>query len=79
VLRGRGASLDRWRAASHTLPRPQAHLRHTAAREGRPHPKVVSEMLGQANISITLDAYSHAISGMQETAASAMEDVLGNY
>jgi hypothetical protein len=36
-------------------------------------------MLGQANISITLDAYSHAISGMQETAASAMEDVLGNY
>jgi integrase len=33
------------------------------------HPKVVSERLGHANISITLDTYSHAIPAMQEEAA----------
>ena len=30
------------------------------------NPKVVSERLGQANISITLDIYSHVLPGMQE-------------
>jgi integrase len=34
------------------------------------HPKVVSERLGHASITITLDTYSHAIPAMQETAAS---------
>lgn len=29
------------------------------------HPKVVSERLGHATVSITLDAYSHAIPAMQ--------------
>ena len=33
-------------------------------------------MLGQANISITLDTYSHVTPGLREAAASAMEDVL---
>ena len=33
------------------------------------HPKVVSERLGHASITITLDTYSHAIPAMQETAA----------
>ena len=33
------------------------------------HPKVVSERLGHATISITLDTYSHAIPAMQEEAA----------
>ena len=36
------------------------------------HPKVVSELLGHANISITLDTYSHVISGLGDTAALAM-------
>ena len=47
-------------------------LRHThatlALRAGI-HPKVVSERLGHANISITLDTYSHAIPALQEEAA----------
>ena len=30
------------------------------------HPKVVSERLGHATVSITLDTYSHAIPAMQE-------------
>lgn len=42
------------------------------------HPKVVSEMLGHANISITLDTYSHVIPSLGEIAASAMEDALGD-
>jgi integrase len=34
-------------------------------------------MLGHSSISITLDTYSHVIPGMQEVAASAMEETLG--
>jgi integrase len=41
------------------------------------HPKIVSEMLGHSSVSITLDVYSHVIPGMQEVAASAMEETLG--
>lgn len=37
----------------------------------------MSEMLGHANISITLDTYSHVIPGMGEAAAGAMDDALG--
>jgi integrase len=54
-------------------------LRHTAATlllmEGV-HPKYVQELLGHANISITLDTYSHVIPGTGDRAARAMEDVL---
>ena len=35
------------------------------------HPKVVSERLGHANVSITLDTYSHATPDMQREAADA--------
>ena len=42
------------------------------------HPKLVSEMLGHSSIAITLDTYSHAIPGMRDVAAAAMEDALGN-
>jgi integrase len=54
------------------LPTIRLHdLRHThatlALRAGI-HPKVVSERLGHATISITLDTYSHAIPAMQEEA-----------
>ena len=37
------------------------------------HPKVVSERLGHASISITLDAYSHVLPGLQEGAAEKFE------
>ena len=34
------------------------------------HPKVVSERLGHATVSITLDTYSHAIPALQKEAAA---------
>ena len=37
------------------------------------NPKVVSERLGHANISITLDIYSHVLPGMQEEAAEKFD------
>jgi integrase len=50
-------------------------LRHTAATllllQGV-HPKVVSEMLGHASVSITLDLYSHVLPDMQRDAMEAM-------
>jgi integrase len=62
------------------LPRIRLHdLRHThatlALRAGI-HPKVVSERLGHATISITLDTYSHAIPAMQEEAAVRIAELV---
>jgi integrase len=54
-------------------------LRHTCATlllsRGVPV-KVVSEMLGHASVSITLDTYSHVLPDMQESAARAMDEAL---
>ena len=54
-------------------------LRHTCAtmllKMGR-HPKYVQELLGHANISITLDTYSHVIEGMDGGLADAMDKAL---
>jgi integrase len=62
------------------LPRIRFHdLRHTCATLllGRNvHPKYVQELLGHANIAITLDTYSHVIPGMGDQTARVMEDVL---
>jgi integrase len=62
------------------LPTIRLHdLRHThatlALRAGI-HPKVVSERLGHATISITLDTYSHAIPAMQEEAAALIAELV---
>lgn len=59
------------------LPRIRFHdLRHTAAtlalQEGV-HPKIVQEMLGHSQISITLDTYSHVLPSMQKEAAAKMD------
>ncbi len=54
-------------------------LRHTCATlllARNVNPKIVQEMLGHANISITLDTYSHLLPGMQAPAVDAMQDVL---
>ena len=51
-------------------------LRHTAATlalEAGIHPKVVSERLGHANTSITLNLYSHVSQTMQRQAADVVE------
>ena len=39
--------------------------------------KILSKMLGHTSIAIMLDTYSHVIPGLGETAAIAIEDVLG--
>jgi integrase len=54
-------------------------LRHTCATLllGRGvHAKFVQELLGHANITITLDTYSHVLPGMGDQTARAMEDAL---
>lgn len=59
------------------LPRIRPHdLRHTCATlllSQGVHPKVVSEMLGHAQVSITLDVYSHVLPTLQREAASRMD------
>jgi integrase len=61
------------------LPHVEFHgLRHTAATlmlvQGVPA-KVVQEMLGHSQISVTLDTYSHVMPGMGRDAASRMQDL----
>jgi integrase len=54
-------------------------LRHTCATlllTKNVNPKIVSEMLGHATISQTMDTYSHVMPGMSDIAASALEDAL---
>ena len=62
------------------LPQIRLHdLRHTHATlalQAGIHPKVVSERLGHATISITLDTYSHAIPAMQEEAAALIAELV---
>jgi integrase len=53
-------------------------LRHTCATlflTKGVHPKIVSEVLGHANIGITLDTYSHVLPNMQEKAVAAMDAI----
>jgi len=61
------------------LPRIRLHdLRHTCATllliKGV-HPRYVQELLGRANISITLDIYSHVIPVMGNQTVNAMEEI----
>ena len=62
------------------LPQIRFHdLRHTCATlllSRNVHPKYVQELLGHANIAITLDTYSHVLPGMGDHATRAMEDAL---
>lgn len=62
------------------LPQIRLHdLRHTHATialQAGVHPKIVSERLGHANISITLDTYSHALPHLQHEAAAAISHVV---
>ena len=55
-------------------------LRHTAATlllSRGVHPKVVSEMLGHADISITLRVYAHVTPHMQQAAVQVMDGLFG--
>jgi integrase len=55
-------------------------LRHTCAtlllRQGV-NPKFVQELLGHADISLTLNTYSHVLPDMGDAAATAMDAALG--
>lgn len=54
-------------------------LRHTAATlmlSGGEHPKVVQEMLGHSNISMTMDTYSHVLPTMQRAAVDRLGKLL---
>lgn len=56
--------------------------RHTAATlllSRGVHPKVVSEMLGHADIAITLRVYAHVTPTMQQAAVDAMEHIFGSH
>ena len=62
------------------VPRIRMHdLRHTwatlALRAGV-NPKVVQERLGHANISITMDTYSHVLPDLQESAAELVASLI---
>ena len=62
------------------LPNLRFHdLRHTAAtlmlQEGI-NPKIVQERLGHADISLTLNTYSHVLPSMQKEAAEKMDELL---
>ena len=46
------------------------HTHSTLALRADIHPKVLSERLGHAPVSITRETYSHAFSAMQEEAAA---------
>jgi integrase len=62
------------------LPRIRLHdLRHSCATlllSRNVNPKIVQELLGHANIGMTLDTYSHILPGMMAPAVAAMEDAL---
>jgi integrase len=54
-------------------------LRHSCATillQAGMNPKIVSERLGHASITLTLDTYSHVLPDMQESAAERLEQVL---
>jgi hypothetical protein len=61
-----------WHVGFHEL----RHTHATLALAAGIHPKVVSERLGHASITITLDTYSHAIPAMQETAAELVASLV---
>ena len=54
-------------------------LRHTCATlllAAGENPKVVSERLGHASITLTLDTYSHVLPDMQDQATAKLESIL---
>ena len=40
------------------------------------HPKVVSDLLGDSSVQLTLDTYSHVTPTMQQEAAKTMDSIL---
>ena len=61
---------------------PRFHdLRHTCASlllAQNVHPRVVMDVLGHSQISLTLDTYSHVMPALQKSAADGMDAMLGS-
>lgn len=54
-------------------------LRHSCATlllAANEHPKIVSERLGHASVTLTLDTYSHVLPSMQQAATEKLESML---
>ena len=64
------------------LPQIRIHdLRHTAATlhlSRGENPKVVQELLGHSNISLTMDTYSHVTPAIHAAAAGRMQSLFGS-
>lgn len=64
------------------LPRMRFHdLRHCCASlllTQNVHPKIVQDLLGHSQISMTMDTYSHVLPQTRREAASRMDDLLAN-
>jgi integrase len=77
----RVSQMFRGHVRSAGLPRiPLKNLRHTwasLALQAGVNPKVVSERLGHATVSFTLDVYSHVMPGLQEDAAARVAALVG--
>lgn len=62
------------------LPKVTIHsLRHFHATQlltSNLHPKIVQSRLGHSNVGMTLDLYSHVMTGMDEKAVEATQDFL---
>ncbi len=68
-----------WRRSCSCRRRHKHDLRHTSATPALlngGHPKVVQERLGHANITITLQIYSHVIPTMHDQAADLVAGVI---
>jgi integrase len=52
------------------------HTHATMALRAGVHPKVVSERLGHATVTITLDLYSHATHTLQTEAAARVSELV---
>ncbi len=67
-------------AARADIPHVNLHaLRHTYATrllETSVHPKVVQELLGHTDISLTLNTYSHVMPEIKQAAARSLDAVL---
>lgn len=60
----------------HIRPHDLRHLNATLLLEAGVHPKVVQERLGHANVSITLDTYSHVTPTLGRAAAELLDERL---
>ncbi len=69
----------KWLLEQAKLPNIRFHdLRHTTASllaKLKVHPKIVQEVLGHSNISITLDIYSHMFPSEHQEAMGKMDDL----